>query len=211
MKRVENRRRVERLMRLAIARLDLDLREISVLTEAASGNFVVTSLLAAMAGSSHIVALTADSFHGSAAEVANYVLEWARDLGIAERIEIAVDRTRAANAGCNIVTNLGFVRPIDATFIDRMPSDSMVALMWEPWEFRPEDIDLPACNRRKIPVLGTCESDRRVGTYRYVGLIVLKLLLENEIEVYDSDILVVGSSPFLEPTVRLVSPRACVL
>jgi len=204
MRRVDNPERVERLMRSAVSRLNLDLGEISVLTEAASGNFAVTPLLAALAGSPRVLALSADSRYGRASEVAEYVLEWACRLGVADRIEVTTDRIRARDAGCSLMTNLGFVRPIDASLLERSPTDAVVSLMWEPWEFRSEDVDLAVCQRRMIPVLGTCETDVRVGTFRYVGIIVLKMLLNCDIEVDGSDILVIGASPFLEPTLDIL-------
>src|SRR5260370_10713233 len=153
MRRVNNRRRVDRLMRAAIDRLSLDLRGIGVLTEAASGSFAVTPLIAALAGASHVVALTGDSLHGSAAAVTDYVHGWAGDLEVADRIEITSDRRHAAASGCSLVTNLGFVRPIDAALVATLPEDAAVALMWEPWEFRAADVDLAACRARGIPVL----------------------------------------------------------
>jgi hypothetical protein len=201
---VENPERVERLMRSAVSRLDLDLSGISVLTEGASGNFVVTPLIAAIAGSPHVVALSADSRYGRASEIAEYIRGWAVRLGVADRIEMTTDRLRAREAGCSLITNLGFVRPIDAGLVECSPADAVVALMWEPWEFRPEDVDLKVCRDRGIPVLGTCETDIRVGTFRYVGLIVLKLLLESALEVDGSNILVVGASPFLQPTIDVL-------
>ncbi len=188
-------------MRAAIARLELDLSEIAVLTEAASGSFATTSLIAALAGAAHVVALTRDSAYGSANDVADYVGKWANDLNVADRIEITQDRARAGVVGCSLVTNLGFVRPIDAALLAGLPADAAVALMWEPWEFRAADLDLPACRARGIPVLGTRETDPRVETFRYVGLLVLKLLLENEIELFGASVVVIAEPPFLSPIV----------
>jgi hypothetical protein len=68
--------------------------------------------------------------------------------------------------------------------------------MMEPWECRPEDVDLAACQFHGVPVLGTRETHPRLQTFRYVGILVLKLLLEADIEVYRSTILIVGSNPF---------------
>ncbi len=198
-------------MRNAIARLELDLRGLAVLTEAASGPFAVTPLIAGLAGASRVVALTADSPYARADAVKEYVSGWAADLAIADRIDIMTDRDAAARVQCNIVTNLGFVRPIDADIVDRLPADAVVALMWEPWEFRPNDIDVSACKRRDIPVIGTCETDARVDTFRYVGLIALKLLLQSEIEVYQSRILVLGEPPFLNHTRDVLADNGAVV
>ena len=204
MLRVDNPERIERLIRSAVSRLDLDLGGIAVLTEGASGNFVVTPLIAALAGSQRVVALSADSRYGRANDVAEYIMWFADRLGVADRIEVTTDRTRAIDAGCSLITNLGFVRPIDAGLVENSPPDTVVALMWEPWEFRPADVDLKSCRDRGIPVLGTCETDIRVGTFRYVGLIVLKLLLESALEIDGCEILVIGASPFLQPTIDVL-------
>ena len=77
-----------------------------------------------------------------------------------------------------------------------MRPNSAIALMFEPWEFRPSDVDLPACRRCNIPVMGTDETDCRLDTFRYVGILALKLLLECQCEAYRSNVLVIGSSPF---------------
>lgn len=195
-RRVANKRRVERLIKAAIVDFSLDLTDIAVLTEAASGPFAVTPLIAALAGAPRVIAVTRDSKYGTVAEVSDYVLGWAAELGVAERIQVTDEPARRFAEEANLVTNLGFVRPIDAEFVSRLPRDSAIPLMWEPWEFRSEDLDLSACLARGIPVLGTDESHPRLRIFRYVGMIVLKLLFAAEIEIFRSNILLVGSGPF---------------
>ena len=56
-------------MHAACQAFDLDLTGITVLTEAASGPFVATSLLAALAGSPRVVAWVRDTTYGSVDEV----------------------------------------------------------------------------------------------------------------------------------------------
>ena len=73
----------------AISDLELDLTNISVLTEAASGPFAVTPLIAALSGSPHVVAIAKDSSYGSALEVIDYVRGWAQELNIEDRIEFS--------------------------------------------------------------------------------------------------------------------------
>lgn len=193
---IHNRQRVNRLMLSAIQALNLDLENISVLTEGASGAFVVTPLIAAMAGASRVVAVTRDSTYGAATDVAEYLMGWADDLGIAKRIEIATDLEKIDVSDCSLVTNLGFVRPIDEVLLSRLPSDAMVSLMWEPWEFRAEDIDLHACRRLGVPIVGTNEEHPSLQIFAYLGMLVQKLLLEADIEVYRSNILLISSDPF---------------
>ena len=101
----------------AIDRVELDLSGVTVLTEAASGPFVVTPLIAARAGGS-VVAITRDSRHGNADDVRGYTTEWARHFGVADAIEIHVGSAVERAAEVDLVTNLGFVRPIDEAFLD---------------------------------------------------------------------------------------------
>lgn len=195
MKRLENPARVKRLIEQSIAAFELDLTGLTVLTEAASGPFVCTALAAALAGAS-VVAVTRDSRYGESDEVLRYCRDWAQDLGVASRI-LASDRPALEFAShADIVTNLGFVRPISEALIHKLPSHAVIALMWEPWEFRSADLDLAACRKAGIPVIGTCETNERLRIFEYLGAVALKLLFETGIEVVRSRVAVIGSDPF---------------
>ena len=196
MKRIANVRRVRRLIDESIDALGLDLSGLRVLTEVASGAYVVTPLLAARAGATRVDAVSRDSRHGLAADVIAYGREWAAALGVADRVHCSGESPSALAQGCDIATSLGFVRPIDAAVIGRLPRHAVVALMCEPWEARSADVDLAACERAGIAVVGTRETDPRVRTFEFVGLLAVKLLLECEVEVCRSRVVVVGSDPF---------------
>ena len=196
MRRIENFHRAKRLIKSAIADLSLDLRGISVLTEAASGAFATTPLIAALSGADRVVAVAKDSPYGKASEVREYIEACGQSLGVGERIQVTDLPPFEHAHSVQLVTNLGFVRPIDARVIDRLPDDAAISLMWETWEFRPADLDLAACRNRGVPILGTWESHPRLQIFRYVGLLALKLLLEANIEVFRSRILLIGSGPF---------------
>lgn len=180
----------------AISRIGLDLRGQTVLTEAASGPYMATPVIAALAGASYVAAVTRDSRWGNAADIRSHTLRLAGRLGVASKIEISTEAAEEFAASAEIVTNLGFVRPISKQVIERLPAEAAIGLMWEPWEFRPEDIDLSACAERNIPVIATNEHHPDVDTFRFVGLLALKLLLEAQIEVQGLNILVIGSDPF---------------
>lgn len=188
--------RVDRLIRQAVDDLELDLRGTCVLTEAASGPFVVTAPMAALAGADRVVAVTRDSKFGTSDQVFEATLRLAESLGCSERIELRAEPARNFAHECDLVTNLGFVRPIDDDFLSRLPMTAVVSLMCEPWELRNEDVDIDACRRRGIPVIGTNETHPRLETFQYVGVLALKLLLETGLEVRRCRILVVGSDPF---------------
>ena len=211
MNKIDSYVRVRRLIESAITDFLLDLRGISVLTEAASGPFVVTSLIAALAGAERVVAVTKDSNYGLAGDIQEYTEKWANELGVAERISITTESAYMYADSSELVTNLGFVRPIDERFIKLLPNNSAIALMWETWEFREEDVDLVVCKERGVPVLGTCETHPRLEIFRYVGMVVLKLLLEANIEVFKSNILLIGSGHFGRETEEVLSSNGCNL
>jgi hypothetical protein len=191
-----NEARTQHLLRDAVRKFDLSLDRFSVLTEAASGYFSVTPLLAALGGSCKVYALTRDSRYGTAEGVAKVTRDLARKWGVEEKIEIVFSRDDVRIGEADIVTNLGFVRPIDADLIRRLKKTVAIPLMWETWEFRPQDLDLELCRSRGIPVLGTNEHHPDLKTFGYIGHVVLKLLYELEVEVFKSDVAIVGSGEF---------------
>ncbi|NNM01264.1 MAG: hypothetical protein HKO62_10980 [Gammaproteobacteria bacterium] len=184
-----------RLLSRAIKVFDLDLAGIPVLTEAASGVFACTPLLAACAGA-QTTAVTRDSRYGSAAEVGDFLRTLAAELGVSSRLSIHEGAAADVCAKAALPTNLGFVRPIDRSVVERLPADAAIALMWEGWEARAEDIDFAAAAACGVPIVGTNEDDERVKTLEYLGPLAVKLLFEAGIEVLCSRLLVVGSEPF---------------
>jgi hypothetical protein len=203
MRRLTSPERVERLIEETVARFGLDLDGIAVLTETASGPFVVTPLIAACAGAT-VVAVTRDSRYGSADEVRAYTEEWAGRLGVSAAVEVYVGVGADRAGAAELVTNLGFVRPIDAAFVERLRPGAAVSLMCEPWEVRPEDVDVIACRAAAVPVAGTNEHDPRLQTFRFVGMLALKLLLDLEVEVFLSKVVLVSSEPFTTPIAEVL-------
>jgi hypothetical protein len=190
------RRRVERAIRTATAGLELDLTGIGVLTEAASGAFSVTAIMAALAGADPVIAVCRDSKFGRADEVIAAMRDWAQELGLSGRLVFQFGRPELGGRAISLVTNLGFVRPIESSIVQELAADAVVCLMWEPWEYRSKDIDLAACREHNVPVVATCESHPRLRTYDYLAFVAARLLLENGIGIFGSNILVVGSDPF---------------
>ncbi len=190
-------RRLHRLCLRAVRDFRLELKGARVLTEAASGAFVVTPLLAAVAGAD-VDAVVRDSRYGRAADVITRTRELAEAWDVGDRI-LCHPRLESETIGrADIVTNLGFVRPIDRTFVSRLKPSAVIPLMWETWEYREEDLDLAACRERGVAVLGTNEADARVGTLDDVGRLSVKLLREAGVEIRGSRIAVVGGGVFRE-------------
>jgi len=188
--------RVRRLVRDAIARFELDLTDLTVLTEAATDYYALTPVIAALAGAKQVLALGRDSRYGTLAEVERSIRSVAAELGASAPIEILNDRSDSVIAGADIVTNLGFVRPIDEPLLSKLGPQAVVSLMWETWEHRPEELDRDACKRLGIAILGTNENDERLRTLDYTGLIAAKLLLQLDVELLQSRIALIGSGDF---------------
>jgi hypothetical protein len=199
----------ERLLRLIDRARDdmaLDLGGLTVLTEAASGPFICTALTAARAGAA-VVAVTRSSEYGTAADVITRGTRLARLGSVADRITFAEGDALPFADRADIVTNLGFVRPMTRAFVERLPRHAVIALMWEPWEARAGDIDYAACREHGVPVIGTNEHHPRLQTFEYVGVLAIKLLFEEGLEVFGGTIAVVASDPFGAAIERRL--RAC--
>lgn len=189
-----NLKRTRRLAERAIAACGLDLRGLVVLTEAATGDFALTAPLAALAGADRVLALGHDSRFGSADQARQACHSAATAWGVVERLDFLDDREDPRIGSAHVVTNLGALRPLDRAMLARLGPHTALPLMWETWEFRPEDLDLEECRRLGIPVLGTDEG--RLGTFGHVGVSAVKLLFEAGVEVLGSRIAVVGLGGF---------------
>ena len=130
--------------------LDLDLSGMTVITEAATGAYAVTAVIAAMAGARvHAIARDTER-HGSFEDAVAATVSLATKAGAVGRIEIAREPAPASLAACDILTNSGHLRPISRAMVERLPPSAVIALMFEAWEFRDADLDLAACRARGI-------------------------------------------------------------
>jgi hypothetical protein len=191
-----NPKRLLRLMRDAIERCHLELSGKVVLTEAATGAYVVTPVLAAMAGAEKVYAITKDTRHGTVQQVQEQTEDLARIAGVGARIEMITQKQHEVVAQADIITNSGHVRPIDAEMVSWMKPSAVVPLMYEAWEFRPGDIDLAACRRHGIKVAGTNECHPAVDVFSFLGTMAVKLLLDAGITSYGTSILCLCDNPF---------------
>jgi hypothetical protein len=189
------------LVQKSIRKFDLNLSNLEVLTEAASGYYALTSLMAALAGAEMVYAVTKDSRYGNAEAASKLTMTLAKDWGIEDRINVLFSREDARIGLADIITNLGFVRPLDAHFLRRLKRSVVISLMFETWEYREDDLNLLECRKLGIPVLGTNEHHPDLRTFEYIGLVAMKLLFEMGIEVFRSNIIVMGSGEFAEQVI----------
>jgi len=147
-----------------INELELDLSGLKIFTEAATGLYRLNPVAAKIAGADEVYAYDK---HNS---IGNTVFLEMNSVGV------LWDKYTDAVSQADIITNSGYVRPIDKMFIVLMKPTAVISLMFEPWEFkhRPQDIDLYEASKKKILVMGT--NERKVPVEFYLKLTVLFLL-----------------------------------
>lgn len=195
----ERKLRLARLVEESISRTKLDLSGCRVLTEAASGPYVVTPIIAALAGA-EVTALTRDSRYGSAEDVARGTIELADILDVRRRVEVRFERTVDMFAAADVITNSGHVRPITGQFAEAIRVDAVVALMFEKWEIQAGrvDLDLDLLHGRGVAVAGTNERHPAVDVFSYLGPMAVAQLSDAGVSAYGGRVALYCNNPFLE-------------
>jgi hypothetical protein len=188
--------RLANLIREAVVRCELDLSGLTVLTEAASGAYATTCVAAAVAGARQVFARARHSRFGTVAQVKSEIQRLAQSAGVTDRIRIFDGPYEDILPEVDILTNSGHLRPITSEVIERLPARAVISLMFEIWEFRAEDLDLPACRRRGIPVVGVNERHPAVDVFSFLGPLAVKLLNDAGSAVYGSRISLLCDNPF---------------
>lgn len=192
------KQRAKKILLEGIKKFDLNLDGLVVFTEAASGNYAYTPISAAVAGAKKVYAVTRDSRYGTKEEITKNIYNLAKEFGIESKIEVVYEKTKEIISQCDIITNSGFVRPIDKSMIDMMKPTAVIPLMWETWEVRESEIDLEYCKEKEIVVLGTHEDAGGLNLYNATGLMALKMLFDSGISIYNDNILVIGECPTVD-------------
>jgi len=188
--------RLATLVAAAVERCELDLSGAVVITEGATGAYVVTPVLAALAGAKRVFAVTRSSAYGSVDDVSRQTFEVAHRLGVADQIRLVTDLPTELVAQADIITNSGHVRPLDAALVGWMKPSAVIPLMYEAWEFRSEDVDLDACRSKGVLVGATNERHPAVDVFSFLGLMAVKQLLDAGVAPYLSSVLLLCNNAF---------------
>ena len=183
------------IAKVLIKKLKLDLKNLEVLTECASKGYAYTPIIAALAGAKSVTTVGSDSSYGLFTDNVKNILQIAKNLSIDNSIFKFIEKKNLIEndlSSFDIITNSGQLRPINSLIIKKLKKTAVITLMWETWEFREEDIDLVACQKKGIPVIGTNENFPQISMYGYNPLIVIKLLFDLGLEAYNNDILLFG-------------------
>lgn len=185
-----------KLMQESISKLELNLENLTILTEAASGNYICTPIIASMSRAKKVYAYAKNSKYGTAEQLFRNTEKLAKLVGINGKIIYIKELDENIIRKVDIVTNLGQLRPIKKDFINKMKETAVIPLMRETWEFRDDEIDLEACRRKGIIVLGTNENHPDLRIFDYLGHLCAKKLFESGIEIFNSKIIVFGGGNF---------------
>jgi hypothetical protein len=188
--------RIIAFIRKTIQKYRLDFTGLTIYTEAASGCYLYTPIAAAIAGAKRVYALARDSRYGTKEEIRDRMLAEAARIGIEGIIDVVFEKKSENLAECDILTNCGFVRPIDRETVSALKGTAVIPLMWEVWEFRKDEFDLKACRERGITVMGTNEHHPDLDLFRTIGFKVCKLLFAAGLSVYDDKLLLVSSGDY---------------
>ncbi len=115
----------------AIDKFSLDLTNKTVLTEAATGNYVVTPVIAAKAGAI-VYAYLKDSVFGSVNESKHQVQLLAEKMDVDVKINFINSLALVDLSQIDIVTNCGFLRPINKDLINRLSNYYIIPLIYKP-------------------------------------------------------------------------------
>lgn len=183
--------------RIRIAALELDLTGLEVVTEAATGAYACTAVIAAMAGARRVVCTARDTArYGRFEDAAEATMALARRAGVADRLDIRREIGAEAFRRCDILTNSGHLRPLTAEVIGLLPSEAVIALMFEAWEFRPADLDLAACRARGIRIAAVNERHPSVGVFPLLGPLAVRQLAEAGLTAKGARVALVCDNPF---------------
>jgi hypothetical protein len=188
--------RIRAFIRGTIRKFDLDLRGLKVFTEAASGVYRYTPLIAALAGAEKVFAVAADSRYGNKEKIRQDIDREALALGVSDKVNVVFEKLGEGLRESDVITNSGFVRPINAEMIGMMKGSAVIPLMWEAWELRPDEVDVAACRSRGILVMGTNEHHPSLNLFRSIGFKVCKLLFSAGYSVYSDKFLLVSSGDY---------------
>ena len=184
-------------MRRRISDLQLDLSGLNVLTEAATGAYVCTAVIAAMAGASRVNAVGRDNRrYGSYEDAVRATIELAEFAGVADRVFFSRSADPDVLASCDILTNSGNLRPISRDMIARLPPTAVIGLMFEAWEYRETDLDLAACREHGIRIAAVNERHPDVGVFPFLGPLCVRLLENGGVRISASRIALLCDNDF---------------
>jgi hypothetical protein len=198
---------IDKLVRQVRA-LDLDLRGKTVLTEAASGAYVVTPVLAAIAGAK-VFAFSKTTKYGPVEEIFSHTRsladtfnEFPLDIHLIDQLKPEFIHE------ADIITNSGHLRPLSESILMHAKSEVVIPLMYEAWEWREADMDIAYIRKRGFKIGATNERHPNVDVFNYLGDMALKQIFDAGICPYKNKFILLCNNDF-GPFIAKVLAAVC--
>jgi hypothetical protein len=198
---------IDKLVRQVKA-LHLDLKGKNVVTEAATGAYIVTPVLAAIAGAK-VYAYSKTTRYGKVEDVfartkelSDTFKEYAIDIHFIDSISPQII------AEADIITNSGHLRPLNETILAHAKNDLVIPLMYEAWEWRDADMDIKYIRKRGFRIGATNERHPDVDVFNYLGDMALKQIFDAGLCPYKNRFVLLCNNDF-GPFIAKVLSSVC--
>ncbi len=188
--------------------LGLDLKGKTVLTEAASGAYVVTPVLAALAGAK-VFAFTKSTSYGTVDEIfanTNKLIEECTGKNL--DITLIDKLTPEIISQADIITNSGHLRPLNEEKLQYAKDSVVIPLMYEGWEWRDADMDIDYVRKRGFKIGATNERHPEVDVFNYLGDMAVKQIFDAGITPYKNKFVLICNNDF-GPFIAKVVSKIC--
>jgi len=207
-------RRILQKIKQIIDALKLNLKGKIVLTEAATGAYVVTPIIAALAGAK-VYAFTQNTKYGSIADVKEQTYNLLKEFSIDENQLIVIDElTPEIISKADIITNSGHLRSLNENKLKHTKQGVVIPLMFESWELRGADLDMAYCKSKNIKVGATNERHPDVDVFNYLGDMALKQIFDAGLNPYRNKFVLLCNNdfgPYIAKTLSKVCQKLCVI
>jgi len=194
-------------LRKRVNSLNLNLKGKVVLTEAATGAYVVTPILAALAGAK-VYAYSRSTYYGSVSEVFQKTKKVYENHGKLLDIEYIESLTPEVISKADIITNSGHLRPLNKEKLQHAKDQVVIPLMYEAWEWRDEDMDLNYIRQRGFKIGATNERHLEVDVFNYLGDMAVKQILDAGLCLYKNKFILICNNDF-GPYIAKVVSKMC--
>ncbi|PCJ81812.1 MAG: hypothetical protein COA57_13905 [Flavobacteriales bacterium] len=184
----------EKVLKNTIDSLQLDLTGKTVLTEAATGPYAVTAIIAALAGA-EVHAFAKDSKYGTVKQAFEEVEHLTKIVG-ATHIHFIDEITPEILKKADVITNSGHLRPLNEKKLQYIRQNAVISLMYEAWELRESDVDIHYCKKKGIKVAATNERHPQIALFDYLGEMALKLITKAGLDAESSKLILVCNNDF---------------
>jgi hypothetical protein len=198
---------IDKLVRQVKA-LQLNLKGKTVLTEAATGAYVVTPVLAAIAGAK-VYAYSKSTRYGNVEDVfkstrvlADQFSDFPLDLHFTDKLSPEII------SQADIITNSGHLRPLNESLLCHAKDSLVIPMMYEAWEWRDADMDIGYIRKRGFKVGATNERHPDVDVFNYLGDMALKLIFDAGICPYKNRFVLICNNDF-GPYIAKVLAAVC--